>query len=140
MESAGDAGELAPEVAECLPTMAQSLRSLEQRLGLDTDGLVQKFTLCLKCGTRCSEDQIKNARSPSCTQYWTGTRCNHPLYEESTLYGGVCKLNLFKLFPYILPILLIERILMWPGMRELMQHWRRNEEPVDDLPTTKEDW
>ncbi|KAF8594301.1 hypothetical protein BDV93DRAFT_565570 [Ceratobasidium sp. AG-I] len=140
LESAVDAGELAPEISDCLPTMAQSLRSLERRLGLNTDELIITFTLCQKCGTRYSPEQINNARNPGCSRYWNGLRCDNPLYDESTLYDGVLKRTPRKSFPYVSIIRLIERLLMRPGMKELMQHWRRNDNPVDNEPLSKDDW
>ncbi|KAF8594300.1 hypothetical protein BDV93DRAFT_396469, partial [Ceratobasidium sp. AG-I] len=122
------------------PTMAQSLRSLERRLGLNTDELIITFTLCQKCGTRYSPEQINNARNPGCSRYWNGLRCDNPLYDESTLYDGVLKRTPRKSFPYVSIIRLIERLLMRPGMKELMQHWRRNDNPVDNEPLSKDDW
>lgn len=140
LEAAEDTGELPQALIDCMPQMAQTLRALERRLGLDIDEFIQVFTLCKKCGTRYSEEQIENAQDAGCSQDWDDARCDEPLFQETRLYGNVRKRAPFKSFPYVSLLCLLESLLMRPGMRELMQHWQRNEDPDDVQPRTEDGW
>lgn len=78
---ADEEGELSEALAECLPTMAQTLRSLERRLGMNVDDLIKIFALCKQCGKRYSMEEIENSRHPGCPRFLPGAEapCSYPL-------------------------------------------------------------
>lgn len=141
LEAAAEDGELPEAILEDLPKMPRTLRALQRRLGADLDDHLQIFTLCTSCGKRYSSDYVNAAMGPRCMRYIGDELCGNHLYSESILYGGVRKRKPFKSFPYLSPITAIERLLLRPGMKEILQHWRgEGDEPGVHPPSTRRDW
>ncbi|KAF8594344.1 hypothetical protein BDV93DRAFT_403094, partial [Ceratobasidium sp. AG-I] len=140
LEAGAETGELPAEILEALPKIPLSLRTLERRLGVDTDTLLINFTICTSCGKRYSPAQIEDAREPGCTRVIGDDPCGNPLYTESLLYGDVRKRKPFKSFPYLPVAVALERFLMRPGIKELLQHWRGNDNVGDGPPLTQQNW
>ncbi|KAG8685879.1 hypothetical protein FRC09_014483, partial [Ceratobasidium sp. 395] len=140
LEDAADEGTLSQELLECVPTMALTLRSLERRLGVNSDEHIVIFAMCKGCGARHSMAAINNARFPGCPHILpsTGERCGYPVWEEKELYGGVKKRVPLKCFPFFPPEIALERLVERPGVPETMIRQPHGEE--DDPPLTKQDW
>ncbi|KAG8707575.1 hypothetical protein FRC09_001746 [Ceratobasidium sp. 395] len=140
LEDAAEEGTLSQELLECVPTMALTLRSLERRLGVNSDEHIVIFAMCKGCGTRHSMAAVNNARFPGCPHILpsTGERCGYPVWEEKELYGGVKKRVPLKCFPVFPPEIALERLVERPGVPETMIRRPHGEE--DDPPLTKQDW
>lgn len=141
LEAVARISPLPQALLDDLAKMPLTLRALQRRLGMDTLSLIRIYTLCSKCGKRYSAEAIKTAAHPGCTRYIGDTVCNTPLYREETLYGGVRKRNPIKSFPYFPLLVALERVLMCPGMKELMRHYLRDQDPIGvAAPLSREDW
>ncbi|KAG8698740.1 hypothetical protein FRC08_005737 [Ceratobasidium sp. 394] len=136
LEDHAEAGAL----AEALPTMALTFRSLERQLGVNADEYLQIFALCKACGTRYSEEEVNEAPYPGCPYIRPGAEepCGYPIWEERELFGGAKKRVPFRSFPYFPIQLALKRILARPGMRELLMRHVRDDEDIQ--PATKQDW
>ncbi|KDN34320.1 hypothetical protein RSAG8_12585, partial [Rhizoctonia solani AG-8 WAC10335] len=143
LEAVAQIGELPLDLLEGLLKMPLSVRSLERRLGMDTTQSIRIYTLCEGCGTRYSPEQIKLVQRPRCTHMVGGDACNTILYTEVTLCNGTRKRNPIRSCPYLPLANGVERVLLRPGMKELMQEWRRgdpNNRAENAPPRDQEYW
>ncbi|EUC63108.1 hypothetical protein RSOL_479490, partial [Rhizoctonia solani AG-3 Rhs1AP] len=143
LEAAAQVGELPRDLLEGLIKMPLTIRSLERRLGMDTTWSICIYTLCEGCGTRYSPEQIKLAQHPRCTHLIGGDTCNTALYTNVTLCDGTRKRNPIRSCPYIPLGGSVEHVLLRPGMKEMMQEWRRgdpNNCAEDMAPRDRDYW
>ncbi|EUC60787.1 transposase family Tnp2 protein, partial [Rhizoctonia solani AG-3 Rhs1AP] len=143
LDAAARVGELPPGLLDGLLKMPLSVRSLERRLGMDTTRSIRIYTFCEGCGTRYSPEQIRSAPHPRCTYVIGDYECDKPLYTEVILYDGTRKRNPIKSCPYVPLHGSLERLLIRPGMKEIMQVWR-GENPEnranDSPPRDRQHW
>ncbi|KAF8598152.1 hypothetical protein BDV93DRAFT_512771 [Ceratobasidium sp. AG-I] len=109
-------GQLSEELRLRLPFFPKTLRTLQNRLGMNINELFSIFALCPLCGTRYSMDHINRSDHPACTYSIAGKECREPIYRETRLYGGTRKRIPFKSFPYLPLARSLERNLdLWDG-------------------------
>ncbi|QRW24949.1 Transposase family Tnp2 protein [Rhizoctonia solani] len=100
---------------------------------MDHSELMRIYPVCPKptCGKQYTTEQLYQLPKPRCT--WNvGERCPGVLYTERLLADGTIKRSPSKLFPYIPLPAALGRLLSRPGMSELCQHWRNNDNPKDE--------
>ncbi|GAB1526351.1 hypothetical protein RhiTH_009518 [Rhizoctonia solani] len=83
------------------------------------------------CSKRYTTEQLYQLPKPRCTRN-VGERCPGVLYTERLLADGTIKRSLSKSFPYIPLPAALGRLLSRPGMSELCQHWRNDDNPEDE--------
>ncbi|EUC63661.1 transposase family Tnp2 protein, partial [Rhizoctonia solani AG-3 Rhs1AP] len=142
LEDAADTGDLPQHIQDVLPKMAQTVRSLRHRLGVDTDDILQTYTLCTVCGKRYSADFIKNANTPDCPRLIGDERCGNPLFTETVLKSGKRIRKPVKSYPCLSIKLALERLLARPGMKETMRGWKQPGHDDQGLqePSTRQEW
>ena len=134
-------GELPEHLRIRLPFFPETLRTLQNRLGMNIDDIIKIFALCPSCGTRYAMEYINRAPHHACIHLIAGEECGEPIYKETRLYGNARKRIPFKSFPYIPLPRSLERNLVRPGFPEIVQMWRRpGDEPRSAPPDTRRDW
>jgi len=116
---------------------AETLTTVEQRLGLNTDDYIKYFFVCDICWDRHKPDTLYKLRSPICSQ----DSCTGMLYSTKRLADGKEKRTPIKILPYVRFTWAIQRILARPGKWEDFQHWRQpGDEPGQVPPQSFVDW
>ncbi|QRV80055.1 Transposase family tnp2 [Ceratobasidium sp. AG-Ba] len=123
---------------EDISKMAQTITTAEKRLGLDTSSFITVFVLCPVCRRRYSQDDIANADSDVCLN----EGCSGVLFTPRKLASGRMQRVPNVTYPFASPIAWIRHILSLPGMSELLQHWRNDDDDNEGLKTvlTSEEW
>ncbi|CUA74382.1 UvrD/REP helicase [Rhizoctonia solani] len=124
---------------EDLSKMAQTIGTVERRLGVDTDSLITTFILCPACSRRYSNEYIRQANNNTCIN----EGCEGVLYTIRRLASGSLRRVPNKTVPFASPIAWIRHLLSLPGMAELLQTWRNEERgDYDDLtePIRADEW
>ncbi|QRW12268.1 Transposase family tnp2 [Ceratobasidium sp. AG-Ba] len=142
LSTQAEQGLLEPELAEALVDFPLTMRSLEHRLGLNTERHLIIYMLCSSCGTLYTPDYIEDTQNPNCThELEDGNICRTLLYTEVRLYGNVRKRKPIKQLPYYPVCKALESMLLRVGMHEAMQLWRGEGDEIDNgPPLSKHDW
>ncbi|KEP47373.1 transposase family Tnp2 protein [Rhizoctonia solani 123E] len=121
---------------EDLENMAQTIRTVERRLGVSTDDIIKTYTLCPKCGRRYSPEYIKDSDSADCLN----NDCNGILYVSRLLNSGSRRVS-NRTFPTASPIAWIQHMLRLPGISELVQS-QQEEDGADEHtePISFDEW
>ncbi|GAB1527547.1 hypothetical protein RhiTH_010723 [Rhizoctonia solani] len=117
--------------------MAQTITTVERRLGVNTGEIITTFTLCPVCKQRYSPEYIKETDDHHCLN----DKCNGVLFVYHRLASGVCCKVSKLTYPYASPIPWLHHIFSLPGMSELMQTWRSgdNDHGIKP-PVSNKDW
>ncbi|QRV91932.1 Transposase family tnp2 [Ceratobasidium sp. AG-Ba] len=118
--------------------MAQTIGTAEVRLGVSTNHIITTFILCPLCKRRYTYEYIRAADDSSCLN----EACEGVLFTVRDLASG-SKRRVPKLtYPYVSPIAWLKHMLSLPGMSELVQTWRNNEDIDWELsePISSEEW
>ncbi|QRW11426.1 Transposase family tnp2 [Ceratobasidium sp. AG-Ba] len=105
---------------EDLAKMAQTIETVEKRLGVNSNSLITTFTLCPACGRLYTQEYIDGAGDSRCLN----ERCPGVLFVVRRLASGSQRRVLTVTYPFALSIAWLRHMLSLPGMAELMQHWR----------------
>ncbi|QRV96270.1 Transposase family tnp2 [Ceratobasidium sp. AG-Ba] len=108
---------------EDIVNMAQTIRTAETRLGVNTQEIITTYTLCPKCRRRYSPEYISTAESETCLN----AECEGLLFSTQKLASGRQRRVSNLTYPFASLIKWIKHLLSLPGMSELMQHWRNDE-------------
>ncbi|KDN47424.1 hypothetical protein RSAG8_03564, partial [Rhizoctonia solani AG-8 WAC10335] len=128
---------LNPDVpAEGLARMALTFRTVERRLGLDSGDIIKTYTLCRLCGRSYHPDYIEETDSDACQN----DNCDGILYDIRHLASGQQRRVSRLTFPYASIIAWIHRLLNQPGMSELTQNWRTEDDQELTEPRPAEEW
>ncbi|QRV79852.1 Transposase family tnp2 [Ceratobasidium sp. AG-Ba] len=124
-----------PEAVAC---MAQTMRTVENRLGVNTDNIITTYTLCPKCSRRYSADYIATTNNDVCLN----DGCEGVLFTSRELASGGRRRVSAVTYPFTSPIAWIQHMLSRPGMAELLQNWRsdRHDDHVFGAPISCEEW
>lgn len=110
--------------AEDIAKMAQSISTVERRLGVSADDIITTFTLCPCCKRRYSPDFIAETDSDQCLN----EGCDGILFTTRRLASGSQRRVSKLTYPYASPIAWLRHVLSLPGMAELMQTWRTGQD------------
>ncbi|QRW22084.1 Transposase family tnp2 [Rhizoctonia solani] len=117
--------------------MAQTITTVERRLGVNTGEIITTFTLCPVCKRRYSPEYIKETDDHHCLN----DECDGVLFVYHRLASGVCRKVSKLTYPYASPIPWLRHIFSLPGMSELMQTWRSGDDDHGiKPPVSNEDW
>ncbi|QRV78718.1 Transposase family Tnp2 protein [Ceratobasidium sp. AG-Ba] len=123
---------------EHLAKMAQTIGTVEKRLGVNHDSLITTFTLCPSCGRRYTQDYIGGTDDAQCLN----EGCMGTLFTVRKLASGAQRRISSTTYPFASPIAWIRHMLCLPGMAEIMQTWRTEAGDSDGLkaPVPSEYW
>jgi hypothetical protein len=118
--------------------MAQTIGTAGNRLGLSTDSIITTFTLCPACKRRYSPEYIATTDSDICLT----EGCEGILFVTRSLASGGRRRVSNLTFPFASPIAWLRHMLSLPGVSELLQNWRNNENQDYGLsaPISNDDW
>ncbi|CUA74597.1 Protein CSF1 [Rhizoctonia solani] len=134
--------------------MAQTIRTVERRLGVDTDTIIKTYTLCPKCGRRYSPEYIEDSDSAECLN----NDCDGILYISRLLNSGSRRRVPNRTYPIASPTAWLQHMLRLPGISELLRseqdedqanvhaepitydEWRENREPNAPLNDIRNGW
>ncbi|KAF8597086.1 hypothetical protein BDV93DRAFT_411443, partial [Ceratobasidium sp. AG-I] len=124
--------------AEEIAAMAQTMRTAENRLGVNTDKIITTFTLCPVCKRRYSPTYIATTDNSICLN----EGCEGVLYTLRSLASGTRRRVSSLTYPFASPIAWVRHVMSLPGMSELMQNWRSDEADDYELsaPVTSNEW
>ncbi|KAI0059856.1 hypothetical protein BV25DRAFT_1778317, partial [Artomyces pyxidatus] len=118
-----------------LENFARTLRTLERRLGVNTDDMITYFYVCDSCWRMHTHSQIAELESPYCR----ADGCEGVLYTVKRLQDGTEKRTPTKIVSYVSPITAIRLMLSRPGKFEQLQHWRKEgDAPAHGIPPSKD--
>ncbi|KAF8702621.1 hypothetical protein RHS03_06349, partial [Rhizoctonia solani] len=100
--------------------MAQTIATVERRLGVNANKIITIFTLCPICKRRYSSEYIQGTDNNHCLN----DGCNGILFVHRTLASRAYRKVPNLTYPYASPITWLRHMLSLPGMSELMQTWR----------------
>ncbi|QRV73450.1 Transposase family tnp2 [Ceratobasidium sp. AG-Ba] len=116
---------------ESVAKMAQTIKTVESRLGVDLERLITTYTLCPKCGRRYSPEYI----STTDEAIRLNLGCEGVLFIVRRLASGVQRRVSNLTYPFASPIAWLNHMLCIPGMSDLIQTWRKDLEIDGD-----DDW
>lgn len=124
--------------AEDLAKMAQTIRTAEKRLGVNNDSMITTYTLCPNCWRLYSPEDIITTENDSCLN----EGCEGILFTLCTLASGGRQRVSNMTYPFASPISWIRHMLSRPGMAELIQNWRDDENGDRELsaPVSSSEW
>lgn len=124
--------------AEDIAKMAQSIGTVERRLGVSADDIITTFTLCPSCKRRYSPDHISQMDSDQCLN----EGCEGILFTTRRLASGSQRRVSNLTYPYASPIAWLRHVFSLPGMAELMQTWRTGDDDHDEFtaPISSDEW
>ncbi|KAG8721874.1 hypothetical protein FRC08_009397 [Ceratobasidium sp. 394] len=126
-----------PDIAiEHVTKMAQTIGTVERRLGVNTDDLIITFTLCPVCKRRYSPEYIRETDNEHCLN----DGCPGILFTVRALASGGRRRVSNLTYPYASPIAWLRHMLIQPGMAELMQTWRTEDDHELAAPVSSQDW
>ncbi|KAG8740271.1 hypothetical protein FRC10_004526, partial [Ceratobasidium sp. 414] len=109
--------------------MAQTIGTVERRLGVNTDDIITTFTLCPACKRRYSPEYIRETDNEHCLN----EGCEGTLFTIRTLASGGRRRISNLTYPYASPIAWLRHMLSQAGMAELMQTWRTGNDDHEQL-------
>ncbi|KAK0434917.1 hypothetical protein EV421DRAFT_1658630, partial [Armillaria borealis] len=109
-----------------LDGFAQTLPTVEKRLGVSTEGFITYLFICNSCWDHHYPSALARLPSPSCTK----PDCTGKLYTIKRLFDGTEKRTPLLTVPFVPPSKAIQRMCLQPGKVEQWQHWRG----PDDVP------
>jgi Zn-finger nucleic acid-binding protein len=119
-----------PAIApEDLAQMAQSIGTVERRLGVDTDSIITTYVLCPVCKRRYTSEYISEAEVDTCLN----DGCSGVLFTSRRLASGSQRRVPHSTFPLASPIAWIRHMLNLAGVPELLQTWRAQESDAELL-------
>ncbi|KAG8723734.1 hypothetical protein FRC09_002003 [Ceratobasidium sp. 395] len=121
---------------EHIAKMAQTIGTVERRLGVNTDDIITTFTLCPVCKRRYSPGYIRNTDNEHCLN----NGCEGILFVVRNLASGGRHRVSNLTYPYASPISWLRHMLRQPGMAELMQTWRTNGDHELAAPVSSHEW
>ncbi|QRW10162.1 Transposase family tnp2 [Ceratobasidium sp. AG-Ba] len=123
---------------EDIAGMAQTIKTAETRLGVNTDQIITTFTLCPLCKRRYSPEYIATTDEETCLNDW----CEGVLFTVRNLASGARRRVSKLTYPFASPIAWLKHMLRLPGISELMQTWRDDERNDGELggPIPSEEW
>ncbi|KDN34883.1 hypothetical protein RSAG8_12070, partial [Rhizoctonia solani AG-8 WAC10335] len=123
---------------EDIARMAQSISTVEKRLGVDTDRFITTYNLCPVCKRRYSPEYIDEAVDNRCLN----AGCTGVLFLTRRLASGSQRRVSNLTYPFASPIAWIRHVLNLPGAAELVQSWRNKPGDRDGLsaPTSSREW
>ncbi|KAF8595350.1 hypothetical protein BDV93DRAFT_456989 [Ceratobasidium sp. AG-I] len=110
--------------------MAVTQRSLERQLGMNVDSLITDYPVCPDCGTLLSLAQFNALETPECSQ----DGCEGTIYELKMLANKTTKRVPFVFVPHVSLKASLQLLFLRPGMDVLVQHWRRAEDLIGEVP------
>ncbi|KIK91508.1 hypothetical protein PAXRUDRAFT_797245 [Paxillus rubicundulus Ve08.2h10] len=113
-----------------LETMAQTLRTVERRLGVDLTSIIVYYFLCPVCWNLHHPNQLSD---PSFMAKCTTEDCDGILYTMRTTNKRLKRVPT-KVLPYAQPKRAIQRWLLRPGKYEHLQHWRNDDDGAGRSP------
>lgn len=117
--------------------MARTLRTVENRLGVNPDQYITYYFLCPLCWRRYSPDDLYSLPSSDCSR----PRCHGTLYTMKRTSTHQYKKSPLKVYPYHSLRTALRRLLLRPGIYDALQHWRQpGDEPGEMPPITFEEW
>jgi hypothetical protein len=119
--------------------MAQTIRTVEKRLGIDYSDIVTTYTLCPKCGRCYSPVDISDhaANDNLCIN----DNCPGTLFTDRSLANGSTRRVSCLTYPFASPIAWLQHILCLCGIFELLQNWRQDDDDEEHTaPITPEEW
>ncbi|CEL55028.1 hypothetical protein RSOLAG1IB_11840 [Rhizoctonia solani AG-1 IB] len=117
-----------PEIcAEDFANMAQTIGTVERRLGVNINGMITTFTLCPTCNRRYTPDYIAEAVVNTCLN----PGCDGVLFNVRRLASGSLRRVSNLTFPFASPIVWLQHLLSLAGTAELLQTWRTEENDRD---------
>ncbi|PCH41933.1 hypothetical protein WOLCODRAFT_17394 [Wolfiporia cocos MD-104 SS10] len=105
---------------EGLQNMARTLRTVERRLGIDPDQLIQYHFVCDVCWYCHSPSELYELDTPACTQ----ADCSGTLYTTKQLSDGRIKHTPVKIFPTMPIKVALQHLLLRPSRYKEFQHWQ----------------
>ncbi|QRW11877.1 Transposase family Tnp2 protein [Ceratobasidium sp. AG-Ba] len=122
---------------EDIASMAQTIRTAETRLGVNTNEIITTYTLCPKCRRRYTPEYISTTDNDTCLN----PECGGVLFVVRRLASGSLRRVSSLTFPFASPIAWIKHLLNLPGMSELLQHWRNDESDHEvSRPIPSNEW
>ncbi|KAF8675480.1 hypothetical protein RHS04_06703 [Rhizoctonia solani] len=110
-----------PEIhKDDLVRMAQTIGTVEQCLGVNTNSIITTYVLCPTCKRQYTMEYINEAKVDACMN----TGCNGILFTTWKLASGSLQCTPSMTFLFASPIAWIQHILSLSGMAELLQTWR----------------
>ncbi|CAE6410562.1 unnamed protein product [Rhizoctonia solani] len=126
-----------PDVpAEDLSRMALTIRTVERRLGLDSDDLIMTYTLCPLCRRSYSPNDIADADNSTCQN----DNCEGTLFDVKTLASGQRKRESRLTYPCVSIIAWLRRLFSQAGMAKLVQNWRTENDHGQAEPIPVDQW
>ncbi|CUA68980.1 POC1 centriolar protein homolog A [Rhizoctonia solani] len=122
--------------ADGLARMALTIRTVEQRLGLDSSDIITTYTLCPLCERSYHPDYINETDSDTCQN----VNCNGVLYDTRILASGQRKRVSRRTFVSASVVGWLRRMLNYPGISELAHHWQTEDHQELVEPLSAEEW
>jgi hypothetical protein len=114
---------------EDVANMAQTIGTVERRLGVDIDGIITTFTLCPTCKRRYSPSYIAETVINTCLN----EGCDGILFSVRRLASGSSRRISSLTFPFASPIAWLQHMLSLAGTAELLQTWKNEEDDHNGL-------
>ncbi|KAG2123991.1 hypothetical protein DEU56DRAFT_692148, partial [Suillus clintonianus] len=108
---------ISPELQSDLASMARTLRTVEKRLGVDTEKIVTTYILCPSCWQMYHPSELPTMQSQLCT----APGCSAALFRLKRMTA-------------------LAHLLMRPGKWEELQHWQKDGDHEPAPPITREEW
>jgi hypothetical protein len=119
-------------IIEGLDNMAQTLSTVERRLGVSTDNFVTYYMLCDKCWSVHHPSTLIKLASSKCP----ATGCSGLIYQEKPMGAGRSKRVPMKILSYVHPKLALQHLLLRPGKWDQLQAWRGPNDKIGRMPPT----
>ncbi|KAK0458590.1 uncharacterized protein EV420DRAFT_1543317, partial [Desarmillaria tabescens] len=118
-----------------LDRFAQTLATVEKRLGVSTGGFITYLFCCRSCWDVHYPSELPKLLSPACSNPY----CDGILYTVKRLSGGAEKRTPVLTVPFVPPSRAIRRMCLQPGKVQQWQHWRgpddtSRRQPPTDVP------
>ncbi|QRW10224.1 Transposase family Tnp2 protein [Ceratobasidium sp. AG-Ba] len=113
---------------ESIAKMAQTIKTVESRLGVNMDSFITTFTLCPSCGRRYSPEYLATTDEATCLN----PGCEGVLFTIRRQASGGQRRVSNLTYPFASPIAWLKHMLGIPGMCDLMQTWRKDRLDGDD--------
>ncbi|KAF7304950.1 hypothetical protein MKEN_01209400 [Mycena kentingensis (nom. inval.)] len=128
-------------ITEGMDSFAQTIRTVERRLGIDVDQDIIPFVLCPKCWKRYDPSVLTDPDFESECQASTldGAHCGEELYTVKKLTKRAKRVPKL-IMPFFPPDLALKRMLARPGKYEECQHWRRDDDHEQAPPISRQQW
>ncbi|KAG8698413.1 hypothetical protein FRC08_005926 [Ceratobasidium sp. 394] len=118
--------------------MAQTMRTAEKRLGLSTSNVIKTYTLCPVCKRRYDPAYIADADQLTCIN----DGCIGVLFTNKILASGDQRRVSNSTYPVGSLKAWLQRVLLQPGMAELLQNWRTGPDDHEEMvaPISADEW